>query len=284
MTSMRAKRALSVIVVLVSAWAFLAVSIVSAQGTASDGTSESSQALAKKLANPISDLVSVPFQFNWESGVGPDNGLRTVLNIQPVLPVTISSKWNLIERWILPYVSQPEYLGSKSGFSDVVFSSFLSPSGQPSFTWGAGPVFSLPMTSDPAMGAGKWSAGPTAVVIRISGPWVYGFLWNQLWSFASVSNVDRPAVNQGFFQPFIAYSTPNGVTFSVQSESTANWKAPDSGDTWTIPVNVLVSKITKFGPFPFSAQGGGGVYVASPAGGPEWKLRMNFVVLLPRKG
>jgi hypothetical protein len=28
--------------------------------------------LAKKLSNPISDLVSVPFQFNWEQNVGPD--------------------------------------------------------------------------------------------------------------------------------------------------------------------------------------------------------------------
>jgi len=283
LTPTRRTRALAVILALVSVCGLLAVSSVSAQGTGDDNGSGGSQALAKKLANPISDLVSVPFQFNWENGVGPDEGLRTVLNIQPVLPVTVSPKWNLIERWILPYVSQPESFGSKSGFSDVVFSSFLSPSGSPSFTWGVGPVFSLPMTSDPVMGAGKWSAGPTAVVIRISGPWVYGFLWNQLWSFASVSNVNRPDLNQGFFQPFIGYCTPNGMTYSVQSESTANWKA-DSGDTWTIPINVLVSKITKFGPFPFSVQGGGGVYVASPDGGPEWKLRLNFVVLLPRKG
>lgn len=27
--------------------------------------------LAKKLSNPISDLVSAPFQFNWEQNVGP---------------------------------------------------------------------------------------------------------------------------------------------------------------------------------------------------------------------
>ena len=56
--------------------------------------------LQKKLANPISDLVSVPFQYNWIQGVGDGGqGLRTVLNIQPVVPFTLSPKWNLIERW-----------------------------------------------------------------------------------------------------------------------------------------------------------------------------------------
>src|SRR5512134_1971918 len=39
--------------------------------------------LAKKLSNPIADLVSVPFQFNWAQGVGPDDGTRFILNIQP---------------------------------------------------------------------------------------------------------------------------------------------------------------------------------------------------------
>ena len=85
------------------------------------GGSGDAQELAKKLSNPVSDLVSIPFQFNWENGVGPDNGLRTVLNIQPVVPFEISHKWNMIERWIMPYVSQPEYIGAGSGLSDITF-------------------------------------------------------------------------------------------------------------------------------------------------------------------
>src|SRR5262249_45001551 len=120
---------------------------------------EHAQDLAKKLANPVSDMVSIPFQFNWENGVGPDDGLRTVLNIQPVLPVPIRPKWNMIERWIMPYVSQPEALGSRSGLSDVTFSSFFSPSGSSRLVWGAGPVVVLPVPSDPPVGRGPRSEG-----------------------------------------------------------------------------------------------------------------------------
>lgn len=37
-------------------------------------------ALAKQLSNPIASLVSVPFQQNWEQGVGPGEDQRFVLN------------------------------------------------------------------------------------------------------------------------------------------------------------------------------------------------------------
>jgi hypothetical protein len=67
-----------------------------AQETESAGGN--SQELAKKLANPVSDLVSIPFQYNWQFGIGPNQGMRTVLNIQPVVPIGITPKWNLIER------------------------------------------------------------------------------------------------------------------------------------------------------------------------------------------
>ena len=118
-------------------------------------------------------------------------------------------------------------------------------------------------------------------MLKIQGPWVYGMLVNQTWSFADASSVGRDEVNQAFIQPFLGYVTKGGVTFSLNSESTASWKAAD-GQKWTVPINFLISKLTKFGPFPFSAQIGYGYYVKTPDVGPDWKLRTNFVVLLPR--
>jgi hypothetical protein len=139
------------------------------------------------------------------------------------------------------------------------------------------------MTSDATLGSGQWSAGPTLVVVKTGGAVLYGLLWNQLWSYATVSDRARVAVNQGLFQPFIALTRPSGVTITLQSESTANWNAPKDSDTWTIPINLTVSKVTTLGPFPFSVLGGAGVYVASPDNGPDWKLRATFTLILPRK-
>ena len=245
---------------------------------------DESQNLAKKLSNPVSDIVSVPFQFNWENGVGPNNDLRYVLNIQPVVPFSLSADWNLIGRWIMPYVSQPVLTtggNPVSGFSDIIASAFFSPA-KSSPIWGIGPVASIPTTTNPFLGSGKWSAGPTAVVLAQSGSWTYGFLANHLWSYANTGSVERSKVNQTFLQPFIAYATATAITFTLQIESTANWEAP-SGEQWTVPINFSVSKITKFGPFPMSIAVGGGAYAVSPTGGPDWKLRANFTLILPKK-
>src|SRR5262245_34600165 len=94
-----------------------------AQGAAAADTAQ----LAKDLSNPIADLVSVPFQFNWEQGVGDQDATRTVLNVQPVVPFKLNDDWNLIGRWIMPFVSQPSLspgMDSTFGLSDITFSAF----------------------------------------------------------------------------------------------------------------------------------------------------------------
>jgi hypothetical protein len=186
----------------------------------------------------------------------------------------------------MPFVSQPELApGSSTAFGtgDIVASAFLSPSkSRGGLTWGAGPVFSLPTTTDPLLGSGKWSAGPTAVVLKQQGPWTYGGLVSHMWDVADTGDPDRSDVNQSFLQPFLAFTTKGAFTYTVNSESSANWEAT-SGEEWTVPINVTVSKITKFGPFPMSLGAGAGYFVESPTGGPDWKLRFQATVLLPRR-
>ena len=239
------------------------------------------QELAKKLSNPVSDLVSVPFQFNWEQNVGPEEQTRFILNVQPVMPFAVNQDWNLIARVIAPLVSQPALAAggtSTFGVSDILTSFFLSPSGG-SFTWGVGPVISLPSTSEPTLGTGKWSAGPTAVALKQNGPITFGVLWNQVWSFSGDSS--RGDVSQMFLQPFAAYTTKKLITFTLNSETTANWKIDDG--RWTVPINVIVSKLSSFGTFPASYQVGFGAYAAHPDVGPSWKVRGGIVILLPRR-
>jgi hypothetical protein len=237
--------------------------------------------LAKKLANPVSDLVSVPFQFNWEQNVGPHEDTRFILNVQPVMPFSLTEKLNLIARVIVPLVSQPALSESGAptfGVSDILTSFFFSPK-ESSFTWGVGPVISFPSTSEPTLGTGKWSVGPTVVVLKQKGPWTVGALINQIWSVAGSD--ERQDVNQMFLQPFAAYNTKSLWTITLQSETTANWEAED--DKWTVPVNLLFAKLSSFGPFPASYQFGFGVFAAHPDTGPTWKIRGAIVILLPRK-
>jgi hypothetical protein len=236
--------------------------------------------LAKKLSNPISDLVSVPLQFNWEQNVGPFKLTRFILNVQPVMPFTLSEEWTLIARVIAPFISQPplsENGEAAFGMGDITTSFFLSPRST-GFIWGVGPVIVLPSTSEPTLGSGKWSVGPTLVLLKQSGGWTVGALWNQVWSFSGDER--RDDVDQMFLQPFLAYQATRTLTLTVQSETTANWNADD--DRWTIPINVVASKLSSFGEFPASYAVGIGSFVAHPDLGPTWKLRGAVTILLPR--
>jgi hypothetical protein len=256
-------------------------SIAIAQQPAAPTADESTE-LAKKLSNPISDLVSVPFQFNWAQNVGPFELSQFILNVQPVIPFTLNKDWNMIVRVIAPFVGQPPlFVGGKPAFgmADTTNSFFFSPSKTGSFTIGVGPVFVLPSTQEPTIGSGKWSGGPTVVALRQQGPWTYGVLWNQVWSFSGDSR--REDVNQMFLQPFLAYQATHTITLTVQSETTANWEA-EGTDTWTVPVNFLISKLSSFGTFPASYQLGYGFVPAHPDIGPTWKIRAAIVILLPR--
>jgi hypothetical protein len=244
-------------------------------------TPAAAEDLAKQLANPISSLVSVPLQFNWEQNVGPSEATRFILNLQPVMPFALNKDWNLIARIILPFVSQPPLVEGGApafGVSDVLASFFFSPA-RGGLIWGVGPVISLPSTSAPTLGTEKWSAGPTAVALKQSGPLTVGALWNQVWSFSG--NTNRADVSQMFLQPFIAYQASRTWTITLQSETTANWEVEDG--RWTVPINISFGKLSTFGVFPASYQLGGGVFAVHPDVGPSWKVRGAIVILLPRR-
>jgi hypothetical protein len=249
-----------------------------AQGPAA---AQDAKALAAQISNPIASLVSLPFQMNWDFGVGPERDTRFLVNVQPVMPFVLNERWNLIARVIVPIVSQPALIPGgqpTSGLGDILFSTFFSPSRAKGPVWGAGPVFQLPTTSDPLLGGEKWGAGPTFVVLQEAGSTTFGILANHVWSFAGEE--DRSDVSQTFLQPFLAFRTQKAVTFTFSSESSANWEA-SGGQTWTIPVIANVSKVVKLGRKPMSVGGGAGYYFEKPDGGPEWKFRSVITLLFP---
>jgi len=243
--------------------------------------SESDENLAMELANPVADLVSVPFQFNYDEGYGPKDAGIWKLNVQPVIPFTLNDDWNLITRTIVPVIYQESLatgFDSNFGLGDTVQSFFFSPKKPTSsgWIWGAGPVFSWPTATDIALGSGQWGAGPTFVGLRQTDGWTYGILVNHLWSFAG--DDDRSDLNVSFVQPFLSYTFDTATTLTVQTETTYNWDSHD----WTVPINVLAGQLVRVGKLPVSFALGGRWYAESPDGGPEWGVRFVTTILLPK--
>jgi hypothetical protein len=237
--------------------------------------------LAKKLSNPVADLISVPFQNNFDFGGGPSgDGFQYKLNIQPVVPITLSKDWNVISRTILPYIYQENVFGtsSQSGLGDTTQSFFLSPKkpGPGGLIWGAGPVLLLPSATEVLLGAEKWGIGPTIVLLKQQGGWTYGALANHIWSFAG--DDARQDVSATFLQPFLAFTTKMHTTFTVNSESTYDWE----NDQWTVPFNFMAAQLLKIGKHPVQFQLGARYYAETPNNGPEWGLRFSVVLLFPK--
>jgi hypothetical protein len=251
-------------------------------GGAGEEPKDQAAELAKQLQNPIASLTLVPFQNNFDWGAGrTGEGFQYKLNFQPVSPTALNEDWNMISRTILPFVYQEDVVGtsSQSGLADTLESLFFSPS-KPTkrgWIWGAGPVLLIPTATDSLLGADKWGAGPTAVLLKQNNAWTYGALMNHLWSFAGDN--DREDVNTTFLQPFLAYTTKKHTTFSLNTESTFDWIE----DQWVVPINVSVQQLLKVGNQPIALQLGYRYYAEKPETGPDWGLRFTITLLYPKK-
>ena len=169
--------------------------------------------------------------------------------------------------------------GSREWLGDINFTAFFSPAKPGKWIWGVGPVFLLPTATDDVLGTEKWGTGPSAVVLTVQGPWVYGALINQIWSFAG--DDDRADVDQMLIQPFVNYNLPDGWYLSSGPMITANWEA-DSDNTLTIPLGGGGGKIFRIGKQPVNASVQAFYNVEKPDNGPDWTLRLQLQFLFPK--
>jgi hypothetical protein len=260
--------------------------VASGGGTGTEASDQEAD-LAKKLQNPVANLISVPIQNNWDFGIGPAHAMKYTANIQPVIPISISEDWNLILRTIVPVIYQealvntpgaPASVGkSHAGLGDTTQSFFFSPK-NPVGGWilGAGPVGYYPTATTSYLGSGQWGAGPTIVALRQEHGFTYGILANQIWSFAGQQ--DRTEVNATYLQPFISYTTKTYTTPSINTETTYNWQDHES----TVPLNFQLQQLVKIGKMPVALQVGYRYYVEKPNGGPDWGLRFAITFLFPK--
>ena len=240
--------------------------------------------LAKKTQNPVADLISVPIQNNFNFNAGPYNQTQTVINIQPVIPITLNDDFNLITRTILPVVDQPDPVSNTSqfGLGNLNTTLFLSPSKSKAVTWGVGPIFGFPTKTNNLLGSNTFTVGPSAVVVAMPKHWVIGALANQQWSIGDVAPSQQ--VNAMLIQPFINYNLPEGWYLTSAPVITANWEAfgSNSSDRWVIPIGGGFGKIVKTGGPPLNINLQGYYNVVNPEQGSDWQLRFTVALLFPK--
>ena len=139
----------------------LTFALLNANAAESDSDQESqTEKLAKATQNPVANLISVPFQNNFNFGIGPNDATQWILNVQPVIPITLNKDWNLITRTIVPIINQPSPasgMPSAFGLGDINPSVFLSPANSGKLLWGVGPTMTFPTATESllAMASGR---------------------------------------------------------------------------------------------------------------------------------
>jgi hypothetical protein len=265
---------------LIAAACLAALAIASADAWAQ----QSEEEIAKAAQNPVAAMISLPLQYNYDQNIGPlEDGHKSYINVQPVIPFSLNEDWNLISRTIVPVIWQSDLFpgaGSQSGIGDTTASLFFSPKKPTSggWIWGVGPVFYLPTASDDLLGADKWGAGPTAVFLKQEHGFTYGALMNHIWSVGGDS--DRADISNTFLQPFFSYTTKTHTTFAVNTESSYNWET----EQWSVPINLLVKQLVKVGEQRLQLTAGARYWADSPDNiGPQgWGARFEVSFLFPK--
>ena len=256
--------------------------------------------LAKQSQNPLGTVISLPFENNFYTGIGPGDSSSYALNLKPVYPVEIGN-WNLINRFILPaiysegqdapvppgieveagYSGAIELTqGSAFGLGDLTYQAFFSPADSGNWIWGLGPAFVLPTATEDRYASDKWSLGGAFVALSMPGNWVYGILAQNVWSVAGDS--DAADVNSFLFQYFLNYNLDNGWYLSSTPVMTANWEA-DSENRWTVPLGGGIGRLVKHGKLPVDYKLTVYKNIEKPEFAPDWNVQFNIKFLFPKR-
>lgn len=205
-------------------------------------------ALAKATQNPLAAMYSLPLQNNTTYGIGEFNRPQNILNIQPVIPVGLGSKVNLINRIIIPVITQPSSTEDKSttGVGDIIYTAWLSPTKASKITWGVGPVFHIPTDSEAnEFGSREFGIGPSVVALTTINQWVAGFVMHNVWTFRDIEE------NKFLFQYFVNYNLPDAWYLVSGPIITANWNA-EKGQQWLVPFGAGAGKVFRIGKLPIN--------------------------------
>ncbi len=150
--------------------------------------------LTNKVQNPVSDLISLPFQYVMNVGTGDNVNVGDLIRIQPVVPFKVTSDFNLITRTIVTI--------NDGNLADTSFSAFLSPNKSSGFLWGAGAVAIAPTSGS----SGMFGLGPTVAGLLASDNTVMGGLFSHV-----IALDDNHSGGVTTLQPIISHTLPSKV-------------------------------------------------------------------------
>ena len=238
--------------------------------------------LAKQSQNPIASLISVPIENNANFNAGPDDKVLNVTDIKPVIPVAIGDNWTLINRAIVPLISQPGVdgtsVGRKNGVGDTTYQGFFTP--KKTFNgWilGAGPQFQIPTHTNSRLGNNRWGAGPAFVALKMPGNLVYGTLISQMWDITDSRDDD---ISSMVLQPIYNYNLCKGWYDNTSPVITANWEAKGS-DQWTIPLGGGIGRVVHLGKQAINFRAAVYGNIAKPENGPDYNVQLTATFLFP---
>lgn len=238
--------------------------------------------IAKKLANPIANMISVPLQYEFSRGVGRNQGgSEQTLLFQPVMPFNLGGGDTFIVRPIVAGVREVSVQGASGqpysgyGIASVTIESFYAPNTNSSWIWGIGPYAQSPSGNSGKFGSQQTGAGVTGVVLNRHGPWTYGLLGYQSWEVGG--NPAFGTQNNLYGQPFLAYTNKKALTITANMEALYNYDMRRTSN----PLYVGASQLVVIGGIPFSFGAGPMYYVSNTPGGPSgWGARATATVVI----
>ncbi|MDP3121947.1 hypothetical protein [Polynucleobacter sp.] len=238
--------------------------------------------IAKKLANPIANMISVPLQYEFSRGVGRNQGgSEQTLLFQPVIPFNLGGGDTFIVRPIVAGVREVSVQGASGqpysgyGIASVTIESFYAPNTNSSWIWGIGPYAQSPSGNSGKFGSQQTGAGVTGVVLNRHGPWTYGLLGYQSWEVGG--NPAFGTQNNLYGQPFLAYTNKDAWTFTTNMEALYNYDTRRTSN----PLYAGVSKLAVIDGIPFSFSAGPMYYVSNtPGGASGWGARATVTLVV----
>jgi len=239
---------------------------------------------AIKQLSEARGFFALPLELDFDNGAA--NGNATILRIMPLYTLPLSEHWKLVNLSIIGMADAPggtpafpgdRSFGQEAGVSDLIHSSFVTPTRLGDFTWGVGAILAIPTATDDSLGSGKWAAGPAFRVTHRKGPWDLAAIIGQRWSFAGSD--DRAEVNQLMIRATTLRRLPNNWFFVSSPLIIANWDRPE--EKWLVPVGGGIGRSFKLreSPWAWSVQGYFNAIKADPD--PDWVIRLSIISAIP---